>query len=73
MWPSVAIWPGDGLDDRRVGVAERVDRDAADQVEVATPVGVPHLGTAAADERERRGAVVVHHRGLPPRGQLALR
>ena len=31
----------DGLDDGRVGVAERVDRDAADEVEVLVAVGVP--------------------------------
>lgn len=40
----------DGLDDGRVGVAERVDRDAADEVEVLGAVGVPQPGALAAHE-----------------------
>ena len=61
----------DGLDDRRVGVAERVDRDPADEVEVLLAVGVPQPGARAADEGQPRGAVVVHQRALPPLGELA--
>ena len=40
-WPRVRSWRGDGLDQRRVGVAERVDGDAAEQVDVLAPVVVP--------------------------------
>ena len=41
---------GDRLDDRRVGVAERVDRDAGDQVDVAAGLGRP---TVAPSPRTR--------------------
>ena len=61
---------GDGLDDRGVRVAERVDGDAADEVEVLVAVGVPHLGAGAAHEWEPGGAVVVHERALPAGGEL---
>ena len=43
---------GDGLDQRRVAVAERADRDPGDQVEVLVAVGVPHLAALAADQRD---------------------
>ena len=56
---------GDGLDDRRVAVAEHVDRDAAEQVQVGLAVGVGDHGAVAAGQRQRRGAVVVHHHRLP--------
>jgi hypothetical protein len=46
-------------------MAERVDGDAAEQVEVAAAVGVPDVGAFAADQGDRRRAVVVHQRGLP--------
>ena len=70
VWPRVPICQVAGLNHRRVRVAKGVDRDAAEQVEVAVPVGVPHLGARSAHEGERWGAVVVHHRGLPPRGRI---
>ncbi len=38
---------GDGLDDRRVPVAEDVDRDAAQQIEVLAAVDVGHHSTVA--------------------------
>ena len=44
---------GDRLDDGRVRVAEGVDGDAADEVEVRLAVGVPDRGALAADERQR--------------------
>ena len=50
-WPRVCELAGDRLDQRRVGVAERVDRDAAEQVEVLLAVGVPDVRALAADER----------------------
>ncbi len=51
----------DGLDDRRVRVAERVDRDAAEQVDVLLAVGVPHPGTHTTRERQCRRTEGVHH------------
>ena len=36
-WPSVRSWVGDGLHERGVRVAEGVDGDAAEQVEVSLP------------------------------------
>ena len=42
-----------GVDDGRVRVAQRVHRDAGDQVQVAAAVDVPDLGAAARDELER--------------------
>ena len=62
-WPSVPQLPGDRLDQRRVGVAERVDRDAAEQVEVAVAVGVPDVGALAALQHQLRRAEGVHQRG----------
>ena len=53
---------GDRLDQRRVGVAERVDGDAAEQVDVLLAVGVPDVGALAADERQLRRAEGVHQR-----------
>src|SRR5690606_18938176 len=61
---------GDGLDDGGVGVAERVDGDAADEVGVGGAVGVPHGGALAADQGQARRAVVVHQRALPARRQF---
>src|SRR5690606_35400511 len=55
---------GDGLDQRRVGVAERDDRDAGDEVEVLAAVGVPHAHALAPGQRHRRDAVVGHERPL---------
>ena len=47
-WPRVPQLLGDGVDQRGVGVAERVDGDAAEQVEVAVALGVPDVGALAA-------------------------
>src|SRR6516165_4845671 len=60
---------GDRLDDGRVRVAERAHRDAGDQVQVLVAVGVPDPASLAAGERQRRGAVVGHHRRLEPLAQ----
>ena len=57
---------GDRRDDGGVRVAERGDRDARDQVEVAVAVGVPDLAALAAVEGKRRHAVVGHHRRREP-------
>ena len=57
--------PGDGLDDGRVGVAEQVDGDAAEQVDVLAAVDVPDGRAAPPREHHRRGAVVAHERGVP--------
>ena len=56
---------GHGLDDGRVGVAEGVDGDAGEEVDVlpALSVGDPAAGTG--DQLDRRGAVGRHDRGLP--------
>src|SRR6516162_140273 len=66
---DLAYLVGDRLDDGRVRVAERADRDAGDQVQVLVAVGVPHPAALAAGERQRRGAVVGHHRRLEPLAQ----
>src|SRR5208283_5739900 len=54
------------LDDRWVAMAEDVDRDAAEQVQVGLAVDVGDHGAVTAGQRHRRGAVVVHHHGFPP-------
>src|SRR5690606_41338637 len=57
----------DGRDERRVGGSQGVDGDAAEQVEVARAVGVPHPGSLAADEDALRGP-----EGVPQRVAVAL-
>ena len=47
-------WVGDGIDQRRVGVAERVDGDPAEEVEVLACRVVPHAGALAPHQREAR-------------------
>ena len=66
MWPSVLSWSADRLDQRRVGVAERVDGDAAEQVEVDLAVGVPDVGALAAGQHQLRRTERVHQRGGVP-------
>src|SRR3954466_4280805 len=61
---------GHGPHDGGVGVAEGVDGDTADEVEVFLAVRVPHRGALAVGERDARRAVVVHHRALPALRQL---
>jgi hypothetical protein len=53
---------GDRLDERRVGVAERVHGDPAEQVEVTVVVGVPHERALAPGEHELRFPERVHQR-----------
>src|SRR5690606_32045843 len=54
--------------ERRVRVAERVHRDAREEVEVPLPVGVPHVRALAAHEDALRRAERVHDRvGVPVR------
>jgi hypothetical protein len=56
----------DGLDDGRMRVAERVDRDPGQQVEVAPPVDVPDVAALAAFEDPLGRAERVHQRtGVP--------
>src|SRR5699024_5221656 len=57
---------GDRVDDGRMAVAEDVDRDPAEQVEVGSAVDVGDHRAVTAGQRQRWGAVVVHHHGLPP-------
>jgi hypothetical protein len=45
----------DRLDDGGVRVAEQVDRDAAEQVDVLAAVDVPDDGAAARGEHDRAG------------------
>ena len=47
---------GDHRGHERVGVAEGVHRDAAEQVQVLLAVGVPHEAAGAADQTALRGA-----------------
>ena len=47
-------------DDGRVAVAERVDRQAALEVEVLGALGVPQPRALAAHERDRRARVGRH-------------
>src|SRR6266487_1851474 len=61
---------GHRLGDRGVGVAQRADRDAGDEVGVGVAVGVPDLAALTAHQRDRRDAVVGHERGLEPRLKL---
>ena len=53
-----------GRDQRRVVVAQGVDRDAADEVEVPAAVDVPHPGAVAVLEHELRAAEQVEQRPL---------
>ena len=52
---------GDGLDEGGVGVAEGVDGDAAEQVDVLLAVGVPHVRALPAGEGQHGRAEGVHH------------
>src|SRR5690606_14679479 len=54
----------DRVGDRGVRVAERDDGDARQEVEVALAVGVPHLGTAPALDRQRRCSGHRHDRAV---------
>ena len=47
---------GDHRGDERVGVAQGVDRDSAEQVQVFLAVGVPHEAAGTADQDPLRGA-----------------
>ncbi|EWS53574.1 hypothetical protein X551_03632 [Methylibium sp. T29] len=47
----------------RVGVAQGVDGDPAQRVEVLAAFGVPHAAALAMRQRERQAAVGVHHVG----------
>ena len=58
---------GHRLDDRRVGVAKRADRDAGDEVGVLPAVGVPDLAALTTYQRQRRHPVGRHEGGLEPR------
>ena len=53
---------GDRLDQRRVGVAEGVHGDAAEQVEVLLAGVVPDVGALAPGEHQLRRAEGVHQR-----------
>ena len=66
MWPSVDICCVTASMIAGMAVAQDVDRDAAEQVQVGLAVDVGDHGAVAAGQRHRRGAVVVHHHGFPP-------
>jgi hypothetical protein len=57
-WPEGRHLPGDRLDDRGVGVTQRVDGDAGHEVDVRPSVAVPDGRAVAADEREAGVAYV---------------
>src|SRR6185437_11431159 len=57
---------GHGLGERRMGVPERADRDAGNEVGVLIAVGVPDLTALAPHQCDRWYAVVGHERGLEP-------
>ena len=50
-------------DQMRVGVAQRGDRDAAAEIEIASPVGGEEIGSLAAFERDIPSVVGRHHCG----------
>ncbi len=43
----------DGAGDHGMAVTERGDGDAGGEVEVFTPIGIPHAGALAAHEEDR--------------------
>src|SRR5271166_6793013 len=47
-------------------MAQNIDRDAAQQVQVGVAVHVGDHGAVTAGQSHRWGAVVVHHHGFPP-------
>src|SRR3954468_20166578 len=56
---------GDGIDDGGMAVAQNIDRDAAEEVDVRLAVLVGDHGAVPADQRDGRRAVVVHHHAFP--------
>ncbi len=54
-----------GSDDGGMCVAERVDRDAGEQIEVLVTIGIPHPCAISAHQGQWRCAVVVHERTTP--------
>ena len=52
-----------GRDQLGMVVAQRVDRDAAQCIEVALAIDVPHAATLPVRQRNRQAAVGVHHMG----------
>src|SRR5690606_31740872 len=68
--PQLSDLPTHRLDHSRMGVAQGVDRDTREQVEVLATVGGGEGGAPPGNEFERRGAVVAHQRGLPPPGEI---
>ncbi len=59
-----------GLDQCRVGVTERIDRDAGVQVEVLLAVDIPDPGTLTARKHEFGRPEGVHQRAVVPLGPL---
>ena len=55
----------DGLDDRRVSVAEGGDRDPGDEIEILAAVVVPYPDAVTVVDLDRRSAVVGHHDRVP--------
>src|SRR3712207_6850892 len=51
--PRSTLFPYTTLFRSWVGMAERVDRDAGHKVEVAPPLGVPHLDALAVRQHKR--------------------
>ncbi len=52
---------GERVGNRRVGVTERGDREAAEEVEVLLALAVPEAHALAANERDRLATVRLHH------------
>ena len=58
--PQLGELLGDGPDDRGVRMAQAVDGDACQQVDVLLTVGVPDVGVPPPDQDPARGAEGVH-------------
>ena len=61
--PQLARLLGQGGDQMGVGMAERVDRDAGGEIEIAPPVGGEQIGALAALESDI-GTGVGRHQGV---------
>ncbi len=60
----------DRLHHPRVAVADRVDRDAANAVQIASAAGVPDPGALPPDERQGQLGIVLHQVPLPVTNDL---
>src|SRR5262245_38851551 len=51
----------DRFDDRRIAMAQAVDRDAGEKIEILFAVGIPDLAAPPLDQRDRRARVGLRH------------